>query len=213
MATSSRPRAAIGEPEQGSAQADTRARLLAAAARVYAQHGFAGATTRLIAKEADLNEVTLFRHFRSKDALVDEAVRVHTTGELPVTGLPAAPSDPEQELAAWCAEEIERLRDSGELVRQCFASAGEHPEHLREVTAGITNAADVLRAYVGRLVKRGLVGTPEHAEAAASMLVAVLVSDALARQHMPRVYPRSSAAAPAAYTRAFLAALGFRANR
>lgn len=206
MATSSRPRPALGDSEQGSA--DTRARLLAAAARVYAQYGYTGATTRLIAKEAELNEVTLFRHFRSKDALVDEAVRVHTTGEFPVPALPDDPVDPEHELVAWCVGEIERLRGSGDLVRQCFASADEHPEHLREVTAGITKSADVVREYVDRLMQRGLVRTPEHADAATSMLVAVLLSDGLGREQMPGVYPRSAEDAPAAYVRAFLAALG-----
>ena len=207
MATTSRPRPPNGETDHGTL-ADTRARLLAAAARVYAQYGYAGATTRLIAREADVNEVTLFRHFRSKDALVDEAVRVHTTGEVPVASLPSVPVDPEGELAAWCANEVQRLRSSGELVRQCFASAEEHPEHLREVTAGITHSADVVREYIGRLMERGRVAYPEHAEAATAMLVAVLLSDGLAREQMPGVYPRSAEGAPVAYVRAFLAALG-----
>ena len=44
-------------------------RILAAAARVYAQYGFRGATTRLIANEAGVNEVTLFRTFGSKAEL------------------------------------------------------------------------------------------------------------------------------------------------
>ena len=54
---------------------DNRARILDAAARVYAEYGYRGATTRRIAVAAGVNEVTLFRTFGSKAALIYEAVR------------------------------------------------------------------------------------------------------------------------------------------
>jgi AcrR family transcriptional regulator len=203
---STRPPAAAPDAEHRGA-GDTRAKLLAAAARVYAQHGYLGATTRQIAKEADVHEVTLFRLFRSKDALVEEAVRVHASREIPAA-LPDEPVDPERELATWCAGEIARLRRSGELLRQCFASADEHPTHIRDAAAGITDAARVVRRYVDRLVERDLVSAPEHAVAASAMLVSALLADALAREQMPGVHPTSASAAPTAYARAFLAALG-----
>lgn len=197
-------------PERAPAQQDTRAKLLAAAARVYAQYGYAGATTRLIAREAEVNEVTLFRLFRSKDALVDEAVRVHALGEIPHASLPIEPVDPEKELVEWFAVEIARLRGIGELVRQCFAAAEEHPEHLREAAAGITRASRILKRYVDEMTRRGMVRQPEHTTAATSLLVTGLVSDALAREHMPEVYPKPASMAPRAYVRAFLASLGIK---
>jgi AcrR family transcriptional regulator len=48
----------------------TRERLLNAAARAFARDGLRGATTREIAREAGVNEVTLFRHFKSKEQLL-----------------------------------------------------------------------------------------------------------------------------------------------
>ena len=54
---------------------EIRDRILEAAARVYAHHGYRGATTRLIANEAGVNEVTLFRTFGSKDSLFEELAR------------------------------------------------------------------------------------------------------------------------------------------
>ena len=51
-----------------------RQRLLAAAARVFARDGLSGATTRAIAREAGVNEVTLFRHFGTKDRLLAAVV-------------------------------------------------------------------------------------------------------------------------------------------
>ena len=53
---------------------NTHQRLLDAAARVFARSGLEGATTREIAREAGVNEVTLFRHFRTKEKLLAEVV-------------------------------------------------------------------------------------------------------------------------------------------
>lgn len=62
------------KPHSSPSTSGARERLLAAAARVFAQDGLAGATTRAIADEAGVNEVTLFRHFRSKDGLIAAVV-------------------------------------------------------------------------------------------------------------------------------------------
>ena len=46
-----------------------------AALKVLTERGYVGATTKLIAQEADIGEVTLFRRFGNKDTLIKEAVR------------------------------------------------------------------------------------------------------------------------------------------
>ena len=76
---------------------DIRDRILEAAKRVYAQHGFRGATTRLIAIEADVNEVTLFRTFGSKAALFEALMAAHNA-QTPIPELPDEPVDPAKEL-------------------------------------------------------------------------------------------------------------------
>src|SRR5580692_12432496 len=48
----------------------TRERLLDAAAETFSRDGLRGATTREIARGAGVNEVTLFRHFKSKEQLL-----------------------------------------------------------------------------------------------------------------------------------------------
>jgi AcrR family transcriptional regulator len=55
-------------------RAPARQLLLAAAARVFARDGLEGATTRAIAREAGVNEVTLFRQFGSKEGLIGAVV-------------------------------------------------------------------------------------------------------------------------------------------
>jgi len=54
-----------------SSSADqTRQRLLGAAVETLNRDGIQGATTREIARRAGVNEVTLFRHFKSKEQLL-----------------------------------------------------------------------------------------------------------------------------------------------
>jgi AcrR family transcriptional regulator len=48
--------------------------LVEAALQVYAEGGYHGATTRRIAAAAGVNEITLFRHFGSKDVRLREAL-------------------------------------------------------------------------------------------------------------------------------------------
>ena len=69
---------------------DIRDRIIDAAKKVYAQHGFRGATTRLIAIEAGVNEVTLFRTFGSKAALFEALMQSHVAQ----SPIPELPDDP-----------------------------------------------------------------------------------------------------------------------
>ena len=49
-------------------------RILDAALKVFASEGYTGATTRRIAEEANVAEVTLFRKFQSKENLLREVL-------------------------------------------------------------------------------------------------------------------------------------------
>lgn len=54
-------------------------RILEAALRVFASEGYTGATTRKIAEEAKVAEVTLFRKFKSKENLLKEVLTNNRT--------------------------------------------------------------------------------------------------------------------------------------
>ncbi|WP_052339815.1 TetR/AcrR family transcriptional regulator [Gorillibacterium massiliense] len=53
---------------------DTRERLLAAARDMFSEKGYTAATVRDIADRAGVREITLFRHFESKERLFSEAI-------------------------------------------------------------------------------------------------------------------------------------------
>lgn len=56
----------------------TRERILQAATVLMKVHGFKGVTTKAIAAEAGVNEVTLFRHFGSKKAILEAIIEQWT---------------------------------------------------------------------------------------------------------------------------------------
>ena len=58
-----------GMPE---AEWDTRDRILLAASRLFAAHGFRGASTRAIAEQVGIRQPSLFKHFDSKRDLLRE---------------------------------------------------------------------------------------------------------------------------------------------
>ncbi len=62
------------EQTQSANQSDTRRRILEAGLRVFGEKGFTAATTKDIARRAKVNEVTIFRLFKSKKALFADAV-------------------------------------------------------------------------------------------------------------------------------------------
>ena len=73
---------------------DVREQLLEAAVKVFAIAGFRGATTRRIAQEAGVNEVTLFRQFGSKEGLILEAVLRSVERLQDEAVLPTVPANP-----------------------------------------------------------------------------------------------------------------------
>lgn len=186
----------------------SREKLLAAAARVLAELGFAGTTTRRVAEEAGLNEITLFRHFGTKERLLAEAVRTH--GARPQhLQLPAEPVEPERELTEWGQAHLERLRSRQGILRRCLGDQEQLPLVDVPTEAGADQAAIELRAYVAALRRaRMLSADPEIETGAISLLVSALLVDGLARDDFPEVVSGRAEDAAATYARAFLAALG-----
>jgi AcrR family transcriptional regulator len=60
-----------------AAQDDTRQKIIDAAADVFTKNGYARTTTKSIAKAAGVSEVTLFRHFETKENLMSEAMEAY----------------------------------------------------------------------------------------------------------------------------------------
>lgn len=186
-------------------------KILAAAQRVYAEHGFRGATTRRIAEMAGVNEVTLFRIFGSKDALLEEAVRPNATRR-EVAVLTDQPVDPEAELTAWVGAQLGFLRERRSLIRKAMSELEERPQFLACVREGPECAHRALKGYLDALVARGFIDASPDLPAAIAMLMGAIFGDAMGREMIPENYPRPVATAPGAYARVFLRAIGLRSS-
>lgn len=186
---------------------DIRDRILQAAARVYAQHGFRGATTRLIAIEAGVNEVSLFRTFGSKAALFEAMMQSHAA-QLPLPLLPDDPADPQAELTSWCAGVLAHMRQWRSLIRKSFGELEERPEAALVMCEGPSCAAAALSAYVARLQVLGRADETADIATAVSMFMSSMFGDAISRDVLPHAFPQPEEDAPAKYVNVFLRAVG-----
>jgi len=184
-----------------------RDQLLDAAARLYAEAGYRGATTRRIAGKAGVNEVTLFRHFGSKDALMREAIARagHSAGTEP---LPQTPRDPFREVRDWAKAHIAELRERRSLIRTCMGEIEEHPGIFSEANSSPAVAAKALRDYLRRLREAGLAKAQFDETAASAMLMGALFADAMGRDIMPDLYRNEPDQALDEYVRLFLRSIG-----
>jgi len=147
----------------------TQERLLDAAARVFARDGLQGATTREIASEAGVNEVTLFRHFHSKENLLGSVFRrgaAHYAEAL--ADSEASTQDIHRDLLR-CARRYHELLEANEaLIRMLIGEASRYPEEARRM---IHEAIQPLR--------NKLIGYLEAGKAAGAIRPEVAVSPAV----------------------------------
>lgn len=195
----------------GSAHPNTREAILAAALEAYSKYGFRGATTRRIAEIAGANEVTLFRHFGSKEALIGEAIRSFSGAGLHVP-LPTHPRYPAAELAAWSEDQLAYLRDKRWMIRRCMGEINEQSD-LSEAVAGSLRAAIAdLHEYLVRVRAAGMSCGDFDDRDAARTLFSALFSDAIGRDMLPEAYPPAQTAAQQ-YAMTALLLIGVDTNR
>jgi len=184
-----------------------RSEILAAAAGVFAQHGFRGSTTRRIADAAGVNEITLFRQFGSKEALLREAME-HLTQSAGLAPLPSSPIHPEAELTAWSESFIQHLRLRSSIIRKTMSEIEERPDMCAAASHVPRQASNELCQYLTALRRSGMATEKFEPKTAAAMLMGAIFADAMGRDMMPDVYPQPQHKAAQMYTRLLLRAVG-----
>ena len=184
-----------------------RDEILAAAAEVFAQHGFRGSTTRRIADAAGVNEITLFRQFGSKEALIRESMR-HMTQSVGLSKLPEVPVDPEAELTDWSESYIQHLRLRSSIIRKTMGEIEERPEMSECASYVPRKASDELCVYLTALKRDGRTTEEFDPKTAAAMLMGAIFADAMGRPMMPDVYPQPEEKAAHKYATLLLRAIG-----
>ncbi len=169
----------------------TRQRLLEAAAHVFARDGLGGATTRAIAHEAGVNEVTLFRHFQTKERLLTAVVGENfcakaTASRSPV---PAPTDDFRTDLLALARCYDTLLNANWPLVR---AMLGEMHHHLNEThekqvfRAIFLPLKEALLSRIATAQKAGEVRADQRPDLLADLLSSAIFT-AVLRRSMPHL--------------------------
>jgi AcrR family transcriptional regulator len=184
-----------------------RERLLDAAARVYAETGYRGATTRRIAHEAGVNEITLFRHFGSKTTLILEAVRqANLRSDSPA--VPATPGDPGIELRSWVRAQLTHFTQLRSIIRTSLGEVEERPEIIPLIGEKPRRVILGLSAYLEQLQREGRASPDFDARTAALTFFGSLFADAMGRDVMPELYLDSLEESADRYATIFLRAIG-----
>ncbi len=175
-----------GEFDRSARKAATRAKLLQAAATVYAAHGFAGATLDDVAEEAGLTKGAVYGHFGSKDnllvALMEEYLaaeiaeqvalfdRDETTWRRPLAG-----SD------QWMSE-LDEAPEAFRLLIEFWLAAGRD-EQLRERFAAGLEALRVTFAQFAAESRAdaGMESSPQAARHFANVMLGLSMGLGLAR--------------------------------
>ncbi|NET36673.1 MAG: TetR family transcriptional regulator [Cyanothece sp. SIO1E1] len=136
----------------------TRKRLVQAALELFAAQGVTETTTRQIAELADVNEVTLFRHFGSKHglllAVIEEAEVFTQLGE--VLGQRTKEiRNFDQALQAYADVHLQALEGIPEFVRSLVGEAGQYPiENRQAIGRGLAQVQRYTMQYLNTITAR-----------------------------------------------------------
>ena len=141
-------------------KSDTCQKLLAATLKLISLKGYLGATTREIASEAGVTEVTLFRHFGSKEKLFEEMLKRYSflpeLKEL-LPELEGNCSDYTEVLLTIGTRFFGTLKERKSLVRIMTCEIQLYPEKVRVVHSKfIDEMIQVLAGYFRLQQDKGL---------------------------------------------------------
>ena len=135
----------------------SRDRILKAAQRLFARHGFDGTTTRDLAQAAGVAEGTLFRHFANKKAIL---VEVATQGWVEIlTDLLTELSEmgSYKAVAQVMQRRMWNFQKNADIMKVCFMEAQYHPELRDRIQSEVIGKmTDVAEAFFKTAMDRGI---------------------------------------------------------
>lgn len=136
----------------------TTEKLLETTLRLISEKGYLGATTREIAREAGVTELTLFRHFGSKERLFEEVLKRYTFLPKLKELLPELEGLPYDEaLKVLGIRFFETLKDRKSLVKIMLSEINIYPDKVRTIYNGsIDEIIKTLAGYLSSLQRRGI---------------------------------------------------------
>jgi len=159
-------------------KSDTNKRLLEATLKLISEKGYMGATTREIAQEAGVTELTLFRHFGSKERLFEELLQSHTFLPKLKDLLPELEGLSTREALELIATRfLLSLKERKSMVKIMYSEVTIYPEKIRKVyNLFIDELRATLAGYFEALQKKGMLRKTISCEMTARMFLWILFS-------------------------------------
>lgn len=140
---------------------DTRNNILVAARELFEKKGFAATTTREIAAQAGVSEVTLFRHFSTKRALFDQTLHSclhpYTVEEYLKSGVTY---DLERDLKHIAFEMRENSRKNGSILRMIMRDKFRNTVPEMKMKKNEHHMRTSLLAYFNAMKSAGTLNAP-----------------------------------------------------
>jgi len=138
---------------------ETRKRILKSALETFSKLGYTGSTTREIARLAEITEVTLFRHFSSKEKLFEEVVHGSLPGpDFAKIILEAKKLEYRESLESIGLAFLDGLKHHEELIQVLYMEYRRHHELLDKIYAALVNNLSLLLAdYFKELQDKGVI--------------------------------------------------------
>jgi AcrR family transcriptional regulator len=163
----------------GATAADTRERLLRAAADVFARRGYDGARVSDIAEAAGLSNGAMYAYFGSKAELLVDALRTH--GRRVLADLHAAdPARSVSELLLLTGRSLRRRREpDDELLLEALIAARRDPDVAGAMRGYVRERAGWLAGLVREAQSRGELDPALPPDAVAHFCLSLAVGTAL----------------------------------
>lgn len=158
----------------GVAAADTRARLLSSAAKVFARRGYDGASIAEITSEAGLTSGAVYAHYESKAELFVATLRSHGERELDRMLGQSEPANLLDLMAVIAATFDRRDPEEGSLLVAAIVAASRHPEVAAHLGAGMAQRETFFSALIRAGQDAG--GVADDVSAASLARLALMVA-------------------------------------
>jgi AcrR family transcriptional regulator len=137
---------------------DTRKKILESGLKLFSEKGYLGATTKEIAKKAGVAELTLFRHFTSKEKLFEEMINTYSFLPALKELLPELKGLGYREALSEIAKRfLGRLIERRHLIRIMQAEIELYPSQVREVYNRLFGEiVKTLASYFAELQAKGM---------------------------------------------------------
>ncbi len=168
---------------------ETKERLLEATFKLISEKGYLGATTREIAHKAEVTELTLFRHFGSKEKLFEEVLRKYSFLPKLKVLLPEL-RELSYKKSLWILGErfIETLKDRKSLIKIMLSEINLYPDKIKDVYSNfIDEIISVLAGYFRYLQSKKVIRqfSPEiAARAFLGMIFSYFLSEEIMTGHL-----------------------------